>query len=414
MAGQSGSGRSTTRTSASTSSRSSTARPTASLYSRGFSSIYGEWETTGEAKTARRGPSRSRCASRAASAPVQVVVKKRDAANAFREVWSTLVDPADSSSTARAAVAGAADRAAEERRPGDQGRSADPRRRLHRGRARRSSRRTRGGWWTCCSRTSPFKERTSDFNVWGLCPPAAESGISRPSTGHAPALAGRRQLRRVRLRALRAHVRQPRVARRRRRSRRTSSSRSSSTARRTAAAASSTSTRRSRRTALWAPYVFVHEFGHHFAGLADEYYTSDVAYVPAADRASSRGSRTSRRCSIRRNVEVEGPGRPPARRCRRRGRRRRTRRTRSDIQARRRAIRAANKPEAEMEALFREQKAEETQLLGRTTVRRKVGAFEGAIYEAKRLLPAAGRLHHVHARRGAVLPGVPAGHRARD
>ena len=31
---------------------------------------------------------------------------------------------------------------------------------------------------------------------------------------------------------------------------------------------------------LWAPYVFVHEFGHHFAGLADEYFTSDVAYLP--------------------------------------------------------------------------------------------------------------------------------------
>src|ERR1039458_5483829 len=31
----------------------------------------------------------------------------------------------------------------------------------------------------------------------------------------------------------------------------------------------------------WAPYVFVHEFGHHFAGLADEYYTSEVSYVPA-------------------------------------------------------------------------------------------------------------------------------------
>lgn len=27
-----------------------------------------------------------------------------------------------------------------------------------------------------------------------------------------------------------------------------------------------------------APYVFVHEFGHLFAGLADEYYSSDVAY----------------------------------------------------------------------------------------------------------------------------------------
>ena len=28
--------------------------------------------------------------------------------------------------------------------------------------------------------------------------------------------------------------------------------------------------------------VFVHEFGHHFAGLADEYYTSDVAYETGA------------------------------------------------------------------------------------------------------------------------------------
>ncbi len=28
----------------------------------------------------------------------------------------------------------------------------------------------------------------------------------------------------------------------------------------------------------WSPYIFLHEFGHHFAGLADEYYTSSVAY----------------------------------------------------------------------------------------------------------------------------------------
>src|SRR6266404_2473461 len=31
--------------------------------------------------------------------------------------------------------------------------------------------------------TSPFKEHRKDFNVWALCPPADESGISRPSTG---------------------------------------------------------------------------------------------------------------------------------------------------------------------------------------------------------------------------------------
>ena len=28
----------------------------------------------------------------------------------------------------------------------------------------------------------------------------------------------------------------------------------------------------------WWEYLFLHEFGHHFAGLADEYYTSSVAY----------------------------------------------------------------------------------------------------------------------------------------
>ncbi|OGU70194.1 MAG: peptidase M64 [Ignavibacteria bacterium RBG_16_34_14] len=29
----------------------------------------------------------------------------------------------------------------------------------------------------------------------------------------------------------------------------------------------------------WFEYLFLHEFGHSFAGLADEYYTSDVAYT---------------------------------------------------------------------------------------------------------------------------------------
>ena len=64
------------------------------IYSRGFASIFGEWETTAEAK-------RQTCTFQESlrfplpAAPVQVVVKKRDAANAFKEVWSTLVDPAD-------------------------------------------------------------------------------------------------------------------------------------------------------------------------------------------------------------------------------------------------------------------------------------------------------------------------------
>jgi hypothetical protein len=34
-----------------------------------------------------------------------------------------------------------------------------------------------------------------------------------------------------------------------------------------------------KENAWWPDYVFVHEFGHSFAGLGDEYYSSDVAYT---------------------------------------------------------------------------------------------------------------------------------------
>jgi hypothetical protein len=54
-----------------------------------------------------------------------------------------------------------------------------------------------------------------------------------------------------------------------------------------------------------------------------------------------------------------------------------------EIQAKRKAIRAANRPEAEMDALFRAEREEETKLLGTDRHSGKVGAFEGADYEAK-------------------------------
>src|SRR6185295_14621184 len=60
------------------------------LYSRGFSSVFGEWQTTPEAKERSRAFSES-LRFPAPSAPVQIVLKKRDAANAFREVWTAVV-----------------------------------------------------------------------------------------------------------------------------------------------------------------------------------------------------------------------------------------------------------------------------------------------------------------------------------
>ncbi len=55
------------------------------LYSRGFASIYGEWETTDEAKTARRTFSES-LRFPAPERPVQIVLKERAPDNSFREI----------------------------------------------------------------------------------------------------------------------------------------------------------------------------------------------------------------------------------------------------------------------------------------------------------------------------------------
>ena len=64
------------------------------LYSRGYATIFGEWETTAEAKEANRTFHES-LRFPAPGGPVQVVVKKRDRRNAFREIWSIVVDPKD-------------------------------------------------------------------------------------------------------------------------------------------------------------------------------------------------------------------------------------------------------------------------------------------------------------------------------
>jgi hypothetical protein len=151
------------------------------LYSRGFASIYGEWETTSEARLQRRAFQES-VRFPAPAAPVQIVFKKRGPSNEFREVWSAVIDPADP----------AIDRAPppkvnvwavmENGAPRDKvdllllgdGYTAAEMDKWHRD-ARRLAE-------TLFS-TSPFRERRQDFNVWAIDTPAAESGVARPSDG---------------------------------------------------------------------------------------------------------------------------------------------------------------------------------------------------------------------------------------
>jgi len=348
------------------------------LYSRGFSSVYGEWETTGEAREIHRTFEES-LRFPAPPGPVQVVVKKRDARNAFREVWSLLVDPKDPFvDPSRPPTPGALIEVEKHGEPaakvdflilGD-GYTAP-----ERGKCEKDAKRLAEILFTY----SPFKERRADFNVWALCPPSEESGISRPSTGiHHRSRVGatydafgseryilsfeNRSLRDVASFAPYEFVEILTNSR-------TYGGGGIFGQYSTVAADS-----------LWSPYVFVHEFGHHFAALADEYYTSDVAYAPAGQRIEPWEPNVTALHDPKdlkwKDLLTAGtplptpwtkePFETEAR----------------EIQARRRKIRAENRPESDMDALFLEQREKETKLLSSNENAGKVGAFEGANYEA--------------------------------
>jgi hypothetical protein len=152
------------------------------LFSRGFASIYGEWETTAEAQSLDRTFHES-LRFPAPGNPFQVVVKKRDTDNAFREVWSLLVDPEDMFvDRSKPASPGPL---LEIEKNGDSGTKVDflilgdGYTAGERGKFEQDARRLT----ELLFQTSPFRERRRDFNVWALCPPALESGVSRPSSG---------------------------------------------------------------------------------------------------------------------------------------------------------------------------------------------------------------------------------------
>jgi hypothetical protein len=251
------------------------------IYSRGFASIYGEWETTDEAKQQRRAFSES-VRFPAPEAPVQVVIKKRGPRSEFREVWSIVVDPSDAG-VDRGAPPKLNTWAVMQNGPprdkvdlllmGD-GYTTAEMEKWHRD-ARRMA--------ETLFAASPFKEHRQDFNVWAVDTPAEESGVARPSDG---------VFRRSPLRAAYDAFGSERYV----------LTFDNKRLREAASAAPYefieivVNDRKYGGGGIFnlfatvsadnafTPYVFVHEFGHHFAGLADEYYTSDVAYGSATER----------------------------------------------------------------------------------------------------------------------------------
>src|SRR6185436_18690827 len=150
-------------------------------FSRGFASVYGEWETTPEA---RQRPATFHESLRFPwpKKPVQVVLKKRDAENAFQQVWSAVIDPSSR-------FVNPADRAPAgkvwtmfENGPASQkvdllviaeGYAANETDKMHKDLERLVAR---------LFATEPFKSRKKDFNVRVLELTAAKSGVHRPRT----------------------------------------------------------------------------------------------------------------------------------------------------------------------------------------------------------------------------------------
>ncbi len=348
------------------------------VYSRGFSTIFGEWRSTDEAGTLQRTFQESMRLPMPEK-PVVLRVSARNAGNAFVPVWSVPLDPASTDIERIAAPAPAKPvlihgdgdpvHAVDLLVLGD-GYAAD-----ELGKFEADARRMAGHLFS----VSPFKERAGDFNVWALTVPVPESGVSRPSTGlHRASATGLRydicgsaryalSVDNRAWRELAQHAPYDVVE----------IIFNSETYGgggifgqfSTAAAGND-----------WANYLFVHEFGHHFAGLADEYYTSDVAYVteglpePWEPNATANLDRAT--LKWRHLVDPATPlptAWPKAE----------FEAYQAEKNVRRRALREQRRPESEMSALFTEEQRFADGLFDDHPNRHVVGAFEGANYQAK-------------------------------
>jgi hypothetical protein len=352
------------------------------LYSRAFASIYGEWETTAQARETHRTFHES-LRFPWPKAPVHIVLEKRNAANAFEPFAELEIDPADRQvNPADLAPLGEVWTVFEHGPPQQkvdlvvlgEGYATDELPKFHNDVQRLVGR---------LFEYEPFRSRRGDFNVRAIDLPAAESGISRPHGGRyrrtpvstqysifdseryvltfdnrafrdvlsaapyefAVILVNERQYGGGGIYNLQA----------------------------TAAVGSE-----------FADYLFIHEFGHHFAALGDEYYTSPVAYETGAVEhvepwePNVTALKDPAQLKWRDLVTPGTPLPTPWDRERFEAHAR-------EIQERRTRLIEEQASEEAFDALFREQRAIEREMLSSMAYAGTVGAFEGASYEPRGL-----------------------------
>lgn len=352
------------------------------LYSRGFASIFGEWQTIGEARKVWKTCHES-IRFPWPLKPVKIAMKKRDSKNMFQTIWETHIDPgartsnpADlkhSNRTFSIIKNGPSDKKLDIVVLGD-GYTAGEMPKF-----RKDCHRLIG----ILMNTEPYKSRKTDFNVWGVETPSEISGVSRPHPGI---------FKRTPLSVEFSIFDSERYA----------LSYDNRTIRDTASAVpyDFMVILMNERTYggggiyrlygtvsadnQFSDYIIVHELGHHIAGLGDEYYTSPVSYetdphvtvepwelniTALLDKDNLKWKHlVSKKTPIptpwgKQQFEEFG----------------------HKIRKERQRLRKAKADEKELEALFTRQRETEQNMFKKMTHRNHVGAFEGALYMSKGL-----------------------------
>jgi len=346
------------------------------LYSRGFASIFGEWQSTPEASKAKRTFHESLRFPWPLK-PVTVIVKKRNAENKFEEIWNTDVDPAN-----RQVIP--VDRAHNEKIDviaengpatekldivvlGD-GYSTSEMEKFRKDAKRLSD---------ALLNTEPFKSQSKNINIRAVETPAMQSGVNKPHHG---------VFKRSPLSVSYSTFDSERYA----------LTFDNKTVRDVASAVPYdlmvilinertyggggiynlyTTVSADNK---FSEYIMVHEMGHHIAALADEYYTSAVAYEvpkitvePWETNVTALFDKQNLKWKdlVDKDTPIPTPWEKKA----------------FDtfgyaIQKQRDSIRANHLPETVMEDLFVRQMNKENEFFSAEKYKDKVGAFEGANY----------------------------------
>jgi hypothetical protein len=351
------------------------------LYSYGFASIFGEWQTTPEASEVW-GTYHESLRFPWPKKPVIVIIKKRDGNNEFRQIWSTELDPAsrqvneaDLAHSEKVFVItenGPAENKVDIVVLGD-GYKADEMEKFRRDAERLSS---------FLMNAEPFSRRSGDFNIRAIETPSELTGVSKPHHG---------VYRRTPLSAHYSSFDSERYV----------LSYDNRTIRNIASAVPydlmvilvnertyggggiyNLYTTVSADN-LFAEYIMIHEMGHHMAALADEYYTSAVAYeIPQVKVEPWETNITAlfdRENLKWKDLVEEGTPLPTP------WNKEEFDRAGYRIQKERDSLRAAMVPEEVMEDLFMRQMEQEDTYFLEEQYLGKVGAFEGAGYMAKGL-----------------------------